>query len=80
MILRAGANEFEYVYARSNVGRPWGVTTNEMALDAAFNASWSEVFYEEADVNALFTPGGMFWVFSLLITPRGVKCFMKRPM
>jgi hypothetical protein len=49
-------------YLRSNVGKPWGSSTNEQAMDAVFGANaWTNRTYEEVDEAALFaTPRFIF--------------------
>jgi hypothetical protein len=42
-------------YLRSTVGPPWGVLTNELAMDAVFGAgNWVDERYETVDTTALF--------------------------
>lgn len=50
-----------FVYLRSEEGRPWGVTTNEDAMDAAFGVgSWLDARYETVNASALFSAANRF--------------------
>jgi MYXO-CTERM domain-containing protein len=43
-------------YVRSNVGQPWGVSTNEAAMDAVFGGgSWDDLRFETVDPDTLFS-------------------------
>lgn len=43
-------------YVRSNVGQPWGQTTNEDAMNMVFgNGNWDDLTFEGVDPNALFS-------------------------
>jgi hypothetical protein len=43
-------------YLRSNVGEPWGQTTNGTAMDLAFGAgAWTMDFFESVDVATVFS-------------------------
>jgi len=45
------------VYIRSTAGAPWGVATNETAMDRVFGAGfWQDLRYETVDPYALFSP------------------------
>ena len=48
-------------YIRSNLGAPWGQTTNENAMDMVFGAGqWSDLRYETVSPGALFTASTHF--------------------
>jgi len=56
--LAAASNTF---YMRSNVGNPWGSTTNQQAMNTAFGAgNWTEVFFETADPATVFSSATRF--------------------
>ncbi|MBX7081028.1 MAG: DUF4215 domain-containing protein [Nannocystaceae bacterium] len=43
-------------YVRSNVGAPWGVSTNEAAMDAVFGGgAWDDLRFETVDPDTLFS-------------------------
>ena len=45
------------VYIRSTAGAPWGVTTNETAMDRVFGTGfWQDLRYETVNPNTLFSP------------------------
>lgn len=45
-----------FAYVRSTVGRPWGSSTPEQAMDAAFGAgNWEDLRFETVDPAALFS-------------------------
>jgi hypothetical protein len=51
----------EIVYMRSAAGRPWNVTANEQAMDAAFGAGgWQDLRYETVDPLAIFSQNTSF--------------------
>ncbi|WP_158219691.1 PEP-CTERM sorting domain-containing protein [Ideonella sp. A 288] len=59
--LFAGQVSAAPVYLRSNTGQPWGVNTNETAMNAAFGAGvWSDLRYETANVATLFSAANRF--------------------
>lgn len=48
-------------YMRSTTGAPWGQTTNEAAMDAAFGAgNWSDLRYETVNSATLFSAANTF--------------------
>lgn len=48
-------------YIRSNVGAPWGSTSNETAMNTVYGAGlWTQGFYETINVAALLTPTNCF--------------------
>ncbi|RYX83421.1 hypothetical protein EON83_14625 [bacterium] len=49
------------VYLRSTAGAPWGVNTNETAMDRVFGAGqWSDARYETTNVASLLSPNTSF--------------------
>lgn len=55
------ASATDTFYLRSNSGNPWGNTTNQAAMDAAFGSgNWTEVFYETVDPTVIFNPSTRF--------------------
>jgi len=49
------------VYMRSTVEQPWGVNTNEDAMDAVFGAgNWDDLRYETADAASVFSGANHF--------------------
>ncbi len=49
------------IYMRSTVGPPWGETTNEQAMDAAFGVGgWDDLRYETATPAAVFSAANSF--------------------
>lgn len=51
----------DIAYMRSTVGAPWGQSTNEAAMDAAFGAgNWSDLRYETVNVATLFSATNTF--------------------
>ena len=54
-MLLAGIAQAAPVYMRSTVGQPWGVSTNEGAMDAVFGVgAWDDLRYETVDTTTLF--------------------------
>ena len=46
-----------FVYMRSSVGSPWGLTTNEAAMNAEFGSgNWHDLRYENASAVDIFSP------------------------
>ncbi len=51
----------QYVYVRSNLGQPWGQSTNENAMDSVLGAgNWTTQYYETVDVNSLLSSSNTF--------------------
>ncbi|VAX03745.1 hypothetical protein MNBD_ALPHA03-568 [hydrothermal vent metagenome] len=49
------------VYMRSTVGAPWGVNTNETAMDTVFgNGNWDDLRYETVNAASLFSASNEF--------------------
>jgi hypothetical protein len=49
------------VYIGSNLGDPWGSTSNQTAMNSAFGAgSWTQAFFETANPATLFTVSNCF--------------------
>ncbi len=45
----------DFYYINSNVGNPWGNTTNQAAMDSAFGAgNWTQAFFESLDPAVVF--------------------------
>ncbi|MCX4246267.1 thrombospondin type 3 repeat-containing protein [Paraliomyxa miuraensis] len=52
-----GEAEAAVAYIRSNVGAPWGESTNEQAMDLVFGAGgWDDLRYETVNPATLFSP------------------------
>lgn len=48
-------------YVRSTVGSPWGVDTNEQAMNLAFGAGgWNQAFFETTNAASLFSAANQF--------------------
>jgi MYXO-CTERM domain-containing protein len=48
-------------YVRSSVAAPWGVSTNETAMDTVFGAgAWDDLRFETVDPDTLFSPSYQF--------------------
>ena len=59
--LSLGVQALPVSYLRSNTGVPWGVSTNEQAMDAAFGAGqWSDLRYESTNAASLFSSSTRF--------------------
>jgi len=43
-------------YVHSNIGDPWGQTTNQSAMNAVFGATWTAAFFETVNVASMLQP------------------------
>jgi PKD repeat protein len=52
----AGSCSGNYYYIRSNLGSPWGSTSNDAAMDAVFGAGiWTQEYFQTANPASLFS-------------------------
>jgi hypothetical protein len=59
-ILAYAGSRFPIAYVRSSVGRPWGDSDNEGAMNVVFANRWQDLRYETLDPGTLFSATNKF--------------------